>query len=557
METPIGIKCISDDNFQVEFEVLSNIDFKGLIYERRKTIVEGIQNIESQIKLTQEKIDELNVEIDKLTNHADGLDYTIAVATGIITGLIDSFFVGELNLADLKAESNKQVNNFIMKFAKLKGYEGKRLNGAIDFLETKYPVLQDNIWKGKKIGVSAKNHHLADLAHHPTLLGLAASIIVQFIRLGIFVNKDGEWCFEFIDTNPKELLKIWLPVIITALFNWLVSIVESNYEEKMGEEIPEPIRNLVRLLASTPMAIEILKVANNWIGHLVSDMGGSKNTAGGGMGIPGLFISLMHEVASLPILRDTGLPKIVNDLYVKNKVDLRTELAVVNHFGKQAIPVIIGELLVRSFYFVRHLVEEVKIHNNLKEVNWHRVIPIGNRTVERMITISSGTFMAVDLADAAIRSATNPTSVSVPTFLANMVLRVNFVGVGRFAIAVVTDVGMGIKKKRTEKERIELMSEIIELAGIKVYYRDADVMCAFAELHEREALMYNAEAGLWKEVGYTHEAMEKLFSRVNQTSKMYVEAIEMMDRCFDEIEEILPDIDEKNPGLLDKILRRL
>ena len=38
-------------------------------------------------------------------------------------------------------------------------------------------------------------------------------------------------------------------------------------------------------VAMTPALLEIAKCADNWFGHLVSDMGGSKNTAGGGMGM--------------------------------------------------------------------------------------------------------------------------------------------------------------------------------------------------------------------------------------------------------------------------------
>ena len=108
-------------------------------------------------------------------------------------------------------------------------------------------------------------------------------MIVQFFRIGIFVNKDGEWNFEFISTEPKELLKIWLPMIISGLLVWMVNIVESKHQDKIDESIPKPIQKLIKLLAATPMVIPILKVAGNWAGHLVSDMGGSKNTAGGGM----------------------------------------------------------------------------------------------------------------------------------------------------------------------------------------------------------------------------------------------------------------------------------
>ena len=111
-------------------------------------------------------------------------------------------------------------------------------------------------------------------------------------------------------------------------------------------------------MAASPAVIEVLLIAHNWFGHLVSDMGGSKNTAGGGMGIPGLFLSLLKELASIPPLNMTPLSEVVSDFYSKDKFDMRTELAIVEHLGKQAIPVILNEAIVRTFYFVRRLITE-------------------------------------------------------------------------------------------------------------------------------------------------------------------------------------------------------
>ena len=531
MDSLISLKDTYDD-FEVEFDVIPAVDMSKTLDERQKKIISGLSSVEEQIKENKKRINELNIDIDKLTNHADGLDYTIAVASGVLTGLIDSFFVGEFDFKAAKAKSNKQMNQFVMKYAKLKGYKGERLSGAIEFLENKYPVAQDNIWSGKKIGVGSKNHHLDDLAHHPTLLGLAAAVVVQLFRLGIFVNRDGEWHFEFIDTDPKELIKIWLPVIISGLLNWMVYMVETKNVDKLDDEIPEPIQKLVKLLASAPVAIELLLVANNWVGHLVSDMGGSKSTTGGGMGIPGLFLSLLKEISCLPILKDTDLPQIVNDLYVKQKFDMRSELAVFNELGRQAIPVLIGEVLVRGFYFVRHLIEEIKEHKNLKEVNWSKTVPFGNRTIARMLTISSGTFMTVDLADAAIRSATNPTSVSVPTFFANMVLRVNFVGIGRFAIAVGTDVGMGVKKGKLRNERIILYEEQIALTDAKVFYKQAD---------------------MWISAESAGKTIEKAYGVMEKTTEFFMQSMQEMADNLNRISEFVPAIEKKNPGLLDDI----
>ncbi len=457
------------DDFLVEYAAYPVFDELSMSEEQVK-ISNSIKSIEAQQELIDSRIEELNQEIDRLTNHADGADYMIAVGAGVLSALIDSFFVGEFDFTKAKAESNRQVNDFIMKFAKLKGYKEDRLSGAIKFLEEKFPVAQDNIWKGADIGVGTKNHHYADLAHHPTLLGLVASIIVQYFRVGIFANKDGEWHLLVIDTDPKKLLKIWLPVIISGLLLWLVNVAESEYKDKIDEQIPKPIQKLIKMLAAAPMVISILKTAGNWAGHLVSDMGGSKNTAGGGMGIPGLFGSLLHEISAIPLLKETGLPKIANDLYTKNKMDLRSELAVVNELGRQSIPVIIGEVLVRTFYFVRHLILEHKRCGNLKDINWEKVVPFNNRTIARMMTIESGTFTALDLVDAAVRAGVKNGPPNNPLFWKDFILHVNFVGIGRFTVAVGSDISMGANREKAVKERLDLTNKRLALQNAKVYY---------------------------------------------------------------------------------------
>ncbi len=520
------------EDFQIEYEILPA--FKKVNLNPKITdIAQRIAEIDAQSDDLNSKIDTLNTEIENLTNHADKFDYAVAVGAGVLCGLIDSFFVGEFNFERGKAKSHKQVNQFITNFAKMNGYQGEHLNGAIDFLEKKFPVAQDNIWKGADIGVSAKNHHLDDFAHHPTLLGLAAAIAVQFFRMGMFINKDGEWHFEFISTEPKELLKIWLPVIISGLLMWMINIAESKYKDEIDEKIPKPIQKLIKALAATPMVISILKVAVNWAGHLVSDMGGSKNTAGGGMGIPGLFISLLHEISSLPGINQTELPKIVNDLYAKEKIDMRSELAVLNELGRQAIPVIIGEVLVRTFYFVRRLIQECREHDgDWKSVNWRNVVPFKNRTIARMMTIESGTFTAIDLADATIRSAIEAGPPVTPAFWSKFVLKVNFVGVGRFVIAVGTDISMRIKRQKHIKEQMQYRSENGMLQTAKLFYM---------------------QEGMWIQAIDTEKAIQDLTETAEKSMLHFVKSFNDISQSIDKIEDYIPDAGKNNPDLIDEM----
>jgi hypothetical protein len=116
----------------------------------------------------------------------------VAVGSGILTGIVDSLWVSEFKMERGKAWSNKLVNDCVMKAAKAKGYKGDRLDGAIKFLEDKFPIPSDNIWKGKDIGISTKSHHLDDLAHNPSLIGLFFSMLTQFTKTGYFQNSEGK-----------------------------------------------------------------------------------------------------------------------------------------------------------------------------------------------------------------------------------------------------------------------------------------------------------------------------------------------------------------------------
>ena len=397
----------------------------------------------------------VNSELDRYTNKADMADYAFAVFSGIMAGAIDSLFVGKTKITDSDIQlSHQQINKFIQQYASNRGFDRERLKDSIADLEKAFKVAQDNIWKGAGIGVSAKNHHLADLAHHPTPLGLAASVVVQFLRIGTFVSKDGEWHFILVETTAKDIVEVLAPAVLTGILNWLVFVAEKKYEAE-NHEISPALHKLVHLIASTPILIEFAKCADNWFGHLVSDMGGSKNTAGGGMGIPGIFISLLYEFASLPGLRNTNLPMIVNELYEKQKIDLRHELPLYKELGKQAIPVVFIELYVRIGFFLTQLAMEFAEHKNLSDINWNTVIPFHNRTVDRMLAVANMTFTFADTADAAIHAALESGGNWV-LFSGKFVTRFNYVGAGRAAIAIVKEVSNERKESQLIHEKMIL-----------------------------------------------------------------------------------------------------
>lgn len=446
----------------VEFEVLPPVDVSDV---RKIEIYKGLADIDERLDFISARISELNSEIDTLTNHADGLDYAIAVISGIITGIIDSVFVGEWNFENAKAVTNKEVNSKVAEFVKKdpryiswcndishgrKARDPDRLETAIEFLEDVYHLPGDGAYKSGNYGIDGNTHRLDDFCHHPTLIGMICSIIVQFtgetiyshnagktINIPIVVNEYG----KFVGNNP-------LTKVMSGVINWFITCAET---------------------------------INNQKGHLMSDIATSA-------GVPGSLLSTLKELSALPCFKDKKFSENLRKAYQngigseKNQVDLgifnqlfdgasskfdkRTEMAIAHELKRQAVPVIINEALVRGFYFVRRFIEQMRIKNSISEIEWKQVLPFKNRTIIRMLTISTGTFTAFDVADAAIRSG---------GFNASCILRINFVGVGRFAIAIGTDAAMGIKKHKKETERMTLQSEQLELLNAKVFYKQADM----------------------------------------------------------------------------------
>ena len=538
-----------DENMKIE--LTPQFDYESECKSIELEILKPTNEVDARLDEIEGKIADLDISIDKLTNHADKLDYTVAVASGILTGFVDAIFVGtmdwniDFDINSQRNETHKDFNKFIEDVAAKCGYTGEqRLKGSIGKLEDTFSVAQDNVWKGRGIGVTAKSHHLDDLAHHPTLLGLISAVAVELFRVGIFQNKNGELFIVNIETSQKERIIKILPAIISGLLLWTAEMAEKKYYDQMDEKIPKAIRELVKALSIAPLAIQVLRVSNNWVGHLISDVHGSKHSAGEGMGITGIFISLLKEISMIPGVNLTPLPKIVGELYQTEKIDLRTEVMFVREaldtgkellpqLKKQALPIVLNEVLVRSFYFVRHLATELKGKNAFSEVDWNKVIPIGNRTIERMMTIATGTFTAIDTLDAVIEGAIN-SKANWAEFGRQVVLRLNFVGIGRFTIALGTDAFMGLRKGKKSRERMLLKAESLYLLEAKMYYGDQ--------------LM-------WTAVQDAGQSVESLFEAIQKLSTQITEDMKATQGSIREIENVdVSAIDANNKGLTAEIL---
>ena len=527
-------KIIDDNGNEVEFSVIP-IE-SGLDAESSYQL--DIDEIESYLKKAEEKAHKLDQKSDLLTNHADALDYTVAVASGVLTGLLDVFAVGELDLKSSKEWGDDKVNSFIKKVAGEKGNDDKALERAINKLAEKSKPYFPSDPNLNDFG-GGRQHHLRDFAHHPTPMGLMFSILTQFTKM----------CYG---------------------------------TDTVGKFLVVPVKDLNRIGDTVPKKIAYATIY--WFVHLVSDLAGTGEFVGKGTGLPGPILSLAKELSVLPPFnlmkfsdKDTEVSlsqliskifngtlfaehdengKIIKDSIVN--IDLRTELGIIK---TQAWPVLINEIIVRVFYSIRRLIIELKEHpvksiKGITQLDWRKIMPFNNRTLTRMLTISSGTFMAVDMGDAATRAGKNAEAAGVGgpvvtsvAFVSTFLLRVNYVGIGRFTLAVYSDVKMGKKEAEIEKERIAVYNEILSLTNAKLCYKQVIML-------ENNQKMIEKKGDMWMSAKMTAESLNEAYKAMAFSVNYFSDTWKVIAKSTASITQHVDKIEEKNPGLMDELFGR-
>lgn len=297
--------------------------------------------------------------------NCDKYDYMIAAFCGVVSGIIDSFFVGMPEESKLGEWTKEQTDKFVIRIAKINGWKPKsdstdNIVNAINFFEGKYGVNYDQAKSAdvdnKVKNMSMNNHHIKSLGHAPDLIGLIFSIIDQFTSTSHFLDNG-----KIITFNTKEY-----------------KLEGNNFISKLFCGF------------------------SNWLGHLISDCAGSstsrrENPNGYGSGIPMPLFELFQLCGkgNFKIYKNDNSVESVSlaDLSVKvfeSGYDARFGVA-------QAIPVVINDLMIRLLWSIKNRFYSQK--------DWNECIPIGNKPeLRRMLLTGHGVLCLVDGVDARIRS---------------------------------------------------------------------------------------------------------------------------------------------------------
>lgn len=435
-----------------ELEVISGVDGDWTAY------LETVERYAAQhdIDLSKDPFDNLmtaseKAEIAKRIKedytaqkcHCDKYDYIIAGFCGVISGLIDSLFVGCPGDSKLQPWTDAQADNFVHKFAsgiykadqqkrekllnqglsksevrdKLEGIgipgdiskkEPDTLQKSIQYLEKRFKVNYDSTnasmlkdAQGKLGHMSPKNHHLKSLGHAPDLIGLLFSLLDQFTGKATFVD-DGK-------------------------------IVRLEPNERNGE---------FQLIGNT-FGQKLFFGFSNWLGHLISDYVGSNSARsevidgkamgrGSGLVIP--FFE-MFQFCKFGDINVNGVRMDIADLSVKiyeRGYDFR--------FGQtMAIPVVLNEICIRLLWSIKSHFYHGKA--------WKESVPFGNHPeLRRMLLVGHGACCMIDAIDAGIRT------VSVIDFA----LRMNIVAWSKFSMAALREVRIYFKDNCLDIDAMEM-----------------------------------------------------------------------------------------------------
>ncbi len=172
----------------------------------------------------------------------DSTGYLIAIASGLLSGVVDAFVAKGFNLDDAQESGARQIEFFVRFVGKREGIASNEIERIVKGLEDHHPFAGDKLTA--EFG-GGRQHHLRDFSHHASPLGLVCSLFTQFTGKAIGVKTDGSF----------QVVSISQEVIAAAAARGNV-LIGSTLQEKL-------------YLGTV-----------QWFLHLVSDMAGSSSSIG-------------------------------------------------------------------------------------------------------------------------------------------------------------------------------------------------------------------------------------------------------------------------------------
>lgn len=357
----------------------------------------------------------VDAEFEAAVSERDYSYYSVAVASGVLTGIFSQLKLSEETLEKIDDWKEKDWDGYILIVAQMAGYKKTDLKGAKNFLRNRFvTVIDEELKREYEEGL---DKWINAISSHPSVAGLAFSIFTQYSGEKYWFGEKGiekEVVPEYYAIGRDPIEKI-----VYALLYWVydLSIDVALSKISLLEEmiIPKEISKLLKELLNMPIFANIPdeyqvaeKIYSEWIRKIFENS------------------EYQNEDGEV---RTFNLQQMIEGLS--------------NRAFSESKPVIINECIVRSFYFIKKLIIEVKEKdirslNELQKVDPANVLPFNNRLISRMILISSGCFMGINVAGATLK-ATSKENKNEGEFAKTLYAEVSIAGIGRFVFACVAD----------------------------------------------------------------------------------------------------------------------
>ena len=393
-----------------------------------------------------------------ICKNIDKYDVALAVSSGTLTAALDIIWVNDISFVDAHTWGNGQVDNFVMKAAKSKGYNGNDIAGAIIKLEDDFPMDGDLLMN--KFG-GGLQHHLRDFSHHPTPVGLLFSLLMQFTGKGYGTDGTGKFVkYDIPEWQPKGFEDSIYLGTVSWLFHIVSDIAGTSRSRRMGKEgtgLPGPLMSFLKEISAIPG---------------IRSIAGKNNAAN----TPNKESNYKFSVICSKLFNGTLLREHdengKNVLHKKLRFDLRTELGIVHESikNKQYIPVVLNDLIISSFYSVCRFAQQIQDNDvkSLEELNTidiRECLPWKNEAIRQMRMIGAAAFSIIDLSAAGIKAALknkdNPSG-----FALDFIQGINYWGLGNLALASNSEFLVKIQKMQVgflaaaEKQKQAIIEKI-------------------------------------------------------------------------------------------------
>lgn len=394
-----------------------------------------------------------------MNNELDKWDVIVSISSGAITAAIDILWIGDISLVDAHKWGSEKVDEFVISVAKSKGYKGKEIAGAIKKLEDDFPMDGDLLTK--EFG-SGSQHHLRDFSHHPTIVGLIFSLLMQFTGKGYGTKTNGEFVsFDIPGWKPRSFVDSVYVGTIEWLFHIISDIAGSSgtrrIENKEGTGLPGPLLSFLKEISAIPGIRSIAgktdpKSSPNKEEYYQFSVTCSKLFNGTLLG--------EHDEKGKPVL------------HKELKFDLRTELGIINESinSKQYIPVVLNEVIVSAFYSVRRFLNEIRDNSietieKLKTIDIKKCLPFKNTPLDHMRIIAATTFTSIDLISAGTKAAIKNKD-NKAGFALDFMQSINYCGIFSLSLSANTELHNSMQKLQktfwdiAEKQKAKLISAL-------------------------------------------------------------------------------------------------